>query len=318
MTDPSAAAPSAPLVDLDGKVAIVTGAGRGLGRAEALELAARGAAVVVNDHGVTLDGAEDPETPAAQVAEEIRASGGRAIAHLGDVADFGDADALVRAAVTEFGQLDILVNNAGILRDRMIFAMSEEEFDSVVRVHLKGHFAMLRHATAYWREMSKSAGGPVYARVINTSSEAGLLGSPGQPNYAAAKNGIIALTLSTAAGGAKYGVRANAIAPRARTRMTSEVFDDYTGDVDPLAPEHVAPLVAWLASPLAERVSGQLFVAYGSFIGLVGAPEYVECFHASGAGWGSDELAVSLGRHFEASDPRKTFAATALLKTDRD
>jgi 3-oxoacyl-[acyl-carrier protein] reductase len=182
---------------MDGKVAIVTGAGRGLGRAEALELARQGARVVVNDYGRTLQG-EEEKSPADEVADEIAAAGGEAVADHGDVADWGDSQRLVESAIDRFGQLDVLVNNAGFLRDRMLFNMSEEDFDLVVRVHLKGHFCMSRHAAAYWRDRSKASDAPVYGRIVNTTSEAALLGSPGQPNYAAAKAGIIALTMATA------------------------------------------------------------------------------------------------------------------------
>ena len=302
---------------LDGKVAIVTGAGRGLGRVEALELARQGARVVVNDFGLTLDGAPETDSPAQAVVEEIAALGGQAVAHHGDVADWDDSQGLVRTAIERFGSLDILVNNAGIIRDRMIFSMSEDEFDAVIRVHLKGHFAMLRAATAYWRDASKQAEGPVFARVVNTSSEAFLIGSPAQPNYAAAKAGIVALTLATAQSCAKYGVRANAICPRARTRMTEGVFGSGTdGEADPLAPEHVAPLVAFLASPAADAISGQVFVVYGGFVGLVSAPEYEARFDAPEGHWEVADLASHLGGHFKDRDPRQTFAALSLLKSD--
>ena len=281
---------------LDGRVAIVTGAGRGLGRAEALELAAKGARVVVNDYD---------QAPAEEVAEEIRATGAEAIAHKGDVSSFDECGGLVELAVKEFGQLDILVNNAGQLRDKMVFSMSEEDWDAVIAVHLKGHFSTIRHATAYWREQSKAAGAPVYARVINTASEAFLFGSAGQPNYAAAKAGITSLTLSTAHGCAKYGVRANAICPRAMTRMTEDVLE---GD---LAPEYVSPLVAFLASPAAERITAQVFVAYGGFVGLLDAPQLAARFDADGH-WDVDGLADAIGDHFADRDPRRSFAALHL------
>jgi NAD(P)-dependent dehydrogenase (short-subunit alcohol dehydrogenase family) len=258
---------------MDGKVAIVTGAGRGLGRAEALELARLGAHVVVNDLGRTLHG-EEEASAADAVVQEITAAGGKAVAHPGDVADWDAAADLVRTAVETFGGLDILVNNAGFLRDRMIFNMSEEEFDAVVRVHLKGHFCMSRHATAYWRDRSKAAGEPVYGRVVNTASEAGLVGSPGQPNYAAAKGGIVQLTLATANACGRYGVTANAIAPRALTRMTESLpgFDASEEGFDVFGPENVSPLVAYLASPAAARVTGQVFVVYGRMIDVLSGP----------------------------------------------
>lgn len=211
---------------LEGLSAIVTGAGRGLGRAEALELARLGAAVVVNDYGQPgRDGSGAASAaPAEEVAAEIRAAGGRAVAHLGDVSDFETARALVDLAVSEFGKLDVLVNNAGILRDRMVFSMSEDEWDSVVRVHLKGHFNTTHFAAVHWRGRSKAGETGVYGRIVNTSSEAFLAGSAGQPNYAAAKGGIVGLTTSSALALARYGVTANAICPRARTRMTEDVF----------------------------------------------------------------------------------------------
>ncbi len=303
-------------IDLDGRVAIVTGAGRGLGRAEALELARHGARVVVNDVGASLDGSAAGDTAADEVAAEIRALGGQAVVHDGDVADWDAAAGLVSLAVDTYGDLDVLVNNAGIIRDRMIFAMSEDEFDAVVRVHLKGHFCTLRHATAHWREQSKATGGAVYARVVNTTSEAALLGSPGQPNYAAAKAGIIALTQSTAFGCAKYGVRANAIAPRARTRMTEGVFGSAEQEADPLAPEHVAPLVAWLASPAADRVTGQVFVAYGGFVGLMGGPTLRFRADAPTGHWDADALGKAMDEELAGSGAKLTFMAADLMEVD--
>jgi len=288
---------------MDGKVAIVTGAGRGLGRAEALELARQGARVVVNDYGRTLQG-EEEKSPADEVADEITAAGGEAVADHGDVADWDDSQRLVQSAIDRYGQLDILVNNAGFLRDRMLFNMSEEDFDLVVRVHLKGHFCMTRHAAAYWRDRSKAADAPVYGRVVNTSSEAGLFGSPGQPNYAAAKAGIIALTLATANSLGRYGVTANAIAPRARTRMTETLpgFEEADPDFDEFAPENVSPLVAYLASPAAAKVSGQVFVVYGRMIDVVQGPGLDRHFDVEGR-WTPDTVDSALTPFYAGRQP---------------
>jgi len=281
---------------LDGKIAAVTGAGQGLGRAEAMALAAAGARVVLND----LPGPGLDETAA-------RIPG--AVVCPGDIAEWSTGEALLGA----LGGLDILVNNAGVLRDRMIFSMSEQEWDTVIRVHLRGHFVTTRLATAHWRERSKAAGGPVYARIVNTASEAYLLGSAGQPNYAAAKAGIVSLTLATARGCARYGVRANAICPRARTAMTGDLMGPPPDGSDPLAPERVAPLVAYLAGPAGERITGEVFVAHGDVVALLGPPTVRAAFHASGDQWTIDELDATLGKVFTADPPRPGYVCEETL-----
>ncbi|MFI1740406.1 3-oxoacyl-ACP reductase [Streptomyces sioyaensis] len=304
---------------LEGLTAIVTGAGRGLGRAEALELARLGAQVVVNDYGQPgRDGSgEACAAPAEDVAAEIRAAGGRAVAHLGDVADHAQARALVQLAVETYGKLDILVNNAGILRDRMVFSMTEDEWDSVIRVHLKGHFNTTHFAAVHWRERAKAAGGPVHGRIINTSSEAFLAGSAGQPNYAAAKGGIVGLTTSTALALGKYGVTANAICPRARTRMTEDVFAGFQepedGALDPLAPEHVAPLVGYLASPAAGRVNGQLLVVHGGMVAIAERPRIAAKFDTAKEVFSYAELDELLTPYYAQRPPNETFAAAEVL-----
>lgn len=257
---------------LAGKVAIVTGAGNGIGRAESVALARAGALLVLND----LAG-----DAAAETAGLIAAAGGQAVVHAGDIGDWETGEGLVRTALATYGTLDILVNNAGVIRDRMVFTMTAEEWDLVVRVHLRGHFVTTRHATAHWREASKRAGGPVYARIVNTSSEAFLLGGPGQPNYAAAKAGIAALTVSTARGCARYGVRANAICPRARTPMIAGLVSPAPADgPDPLDPKYVTPLVTYLASPAAERINGEVFVVHGGVAAVLNPPSIRAVFRA--------------------------------------
>src|SRR6184192_3166049 len=280
---------------LEGKTAIVTGAAAGLGRAEALALSRAGAQVVVNDIAEAKD-----------VVEEIEASGGKAVAVAGDVGERATADALMAAAI-DLGGVDIVVANAGVLRDRMIFSMSDDDWDTVVKVHLRGHFLLARNAAKHWRDKSKMDGKPVYGRLVTTASEAWLVGSPGQPNYAAAKAGIAALTVSAARGLHKYGVRANAICPRARTAMTEGVFGAPPADgADPLSVDHVTPFVAYLASPAAEHVNGQVFVVHGGQVALVEPPRIERR-------WGLDELETTVSAFFAERDPARMFAVTEIL-----
>ena len=294
---------------LDGRVAVVTGAGAGLGRAEALALARAGARVVLNDLPGTAD----------ETAAEIKSLGAEVAVAPGDVGERSTADLIVQTALETFGSLDIVVNNAGVTRDRMLFNMSDEEFDLVLRIHLRGHFLLSRNAAAHWKQVAKQTGGTVNASVINTASEAFLTGSPGQANYAAAKGGIAALTLSTARGLSRIGVRANAICPRARTAMTADVFGPPDADtvsgraIDPYSPDHVAPLVAYLASPAASRISAQMFVVYGGMVALLAAPVVEQRFDTDGELWSAEELDRTLGGFFADRDPEVSFAADSIL-----
>ena len=270
------------MADFAGKVAVISGAGQGLGRAHALRLAAEGAAVIVNDVSAENAGA---------VKDEIVAAGGRASTHVGSVSDWNTARALVDQAIDEFGDLHIVVNNAGIIRDKMSFSMDEAEWDAVIDVHLKGHFCLSRHAGAWWREQSK-AGSTAPRRIINTTSEAGLFGSAGQANYAAAKGGIVTLTWVFARELARYGVTANAIAPRARTAMTAGI--DFfkapeDGGFDKYDPAHVSGVVAWLASDKTADINGQVFIVVGGDVYLVRPFETMTAVKA-GEGWTIDGL----------------------------
>ncbi|HEX3825221.1 MAG TPA: SDR family oxidoreductase [Mycobacteriales bacterium] len=255
----------------DGRVVIVTGAGGGLGRAHALAFAAEGARVVVNDIGTSREGEGSSTAPAQQVVDEILAAGGEAFANSDDITDWDGAKSLVNNAIEGFGRLDVLVNNAGFLRDRMLVGMSVEEWDAVIRVHLRGHFCPLRHAAGYWREQSKDAA-PVDARIINTSSGAGLMGSVGQGNYSAAKAGILGMTLVAAAELARYGVTVNAIAPAARTRMTEVAMPDMMRapdeGFDAMSPDNVSPLVVWLGSAESREVTGRVFEVEGGVVSV--------------------------------------------------
>lgn len=287
--------------DLSGRVAVVTGAAAGLGRAEAIGLARSGAVVIVNDMAAALD--------ASDVLDEIAAAGSKAVAVPGDISERSTADELVSCA-DGLGGLHVVVNNAGITRDRMLFNMTDEDWDAVIAVHLRGHFLLTRNAATYWRAKAKDTGS-VYGRLINTSSEAGLSGPAGQANYGAAKAGITALTLSAAKALGRYGVCANAICPRARTAMTAEVFGEAPaladGQTDPLSPEHVVSLVRFLASPAAADVNGQLFIVYGPTVTLMAAPTAEHRFHADGDAWDPAALNAAMKDYFAGRDPAKSF-----------
>lgn len=276
---------------LKGRVAIVTGAGRGLGRAHALALAAAGAAVVVNDRGVALDGDGCDRAPAVEVVEQIIAAGGQAIASGHDVADWDDAAALIEAGVAAFGRLDILVNNAGILRDRLFANMSEQDWDAVIRVHLKGHAAPARHAMAYWRETAK-AGGDVSASIVHTTSLAGLIGNFGQANYASAKAAVLGLSFTLAHEGAKYGIRSNAVSPSARTRIETSLKAPPAGVFDTFDPSNVSPLVVWLAGPGCPA-TGQVFQCYGDRVEVL-APWGIAADVRNGSQWTTEALDAAL------------------------
>jgi NAD(P)-dependent dehydrogenase (short-subunit alcohol dehydrogenase family) len=294
--------------DLSGKVAVVTGAAAGLGRAEAIGLAKSGATVVINDMAAAI-GASD-------VLDEIAAVGSKAVAVAGDISARSTADELV-ATAEGLGGLDIVVNNAGITRDRMLFNMSDEDFDAVIAVHLRGHFLLTRNAATYWRNKAKDNGGTVYGRLVNTSSEAGLGGPPGQANYGAAKAGITALTVSAARGLGRYGVRANVICPRARTAMTAQAFGDApelaAGEIDALSPEHVVTLVRFLASPAAESVNGQVFVVYGPSVALIAAPVVEQKFTADGDAWDPSGLSAEISSYFADRDPDSMFSSVGIM-----
>jgi NAD(P)-dependent dehydrogenase (short-subunit alcohol dehydrogenase family) len=284
---------------LDGKVAIVTGAGRGIGREHALALAEAGSKVVVNDLGGSLAGEGADLSPAQQVVEEIRAVGGEASANGENVADFAGAERMVRQAIDEFGRLDILVNNAGILRDRMLVNMSEDEWDAVINVHLKGHFAPTRHAAAYWRERSK-AGVTVRGRVINTSSPSGVFGNVGQANYGAAKGAIASFTLIAAQELSRYGVTVNCLAPNARTRMTEETFGALAvpeDGFDPLDPANISPVVVALCADEAQEITGQVFFVFGGAVNVLRSWDASELL-ASGERWDAAELLAQLRSRF--------------------
>ena len=297
----------------EGRIVSVTGSGRGIGRAHALEFARQGAKVVVNDLGVAQDGSDPSDTPAQSVVDEIVASGGSAIASGHDVADWDSAGEMVQAAIDTFGGLDVVVNNAGIVRDRMFVNSEQAEWEAVLRVHVLGHAAPSRHAAAYWRGRSK-AGEAVDARIINTSSGAGLMGSIAQAAYSAAKGAIASLTLVQAAELGRIGVTANALAPAARTRMTEGAFADMMAEVedgafDAMAPENVSPLVAWLGSTQSAEVTGRVFEVEGGIIGIAEGYRHGPRVD-KGARWEADEVgAVVTDLLREAATPTPVYGA---------
>jgi NAD(P)-dependent dehydrogenase (short-subunit alcohol dehydrogenase family) len=284
---------------LEGKVAIVTGAGRGIGREHALALARAGARAVVNDLGGSLAGEGSDSTPAQEVVNQIVAGGGEAVASYDDVSSFSAAEQIVRRALDRYGRLDILVNNAGILRDRMLVNMTEEEWDAVIAVHLKGHFALTHHAAVHWRERSK-AGEELGARVINTSSPSGVFGNVGQSNYGAAKAAIAAFTVITAQELGRYGVTVNCLAPNARTRMTEETFGELQkpeDGFDPLDPANMAPLVVALCADDAQDITGQCFFVWGGAVNVLQPWQPGDLLAADGR-WDADELLAQLRERF--------------------
>jgi len=285
---------------LDGKVAIVTGAGRGIGREEALLLASEGAKVIVNDVGASLQGEGGDVHPAQEVVDLIVANGGEAAVNGDDISTWEGGKNVIDQAVDTFGDINILVNNAGILRDKMSFNMTESDWDDVIRVHLKGHFATAQHAAVYWRTKAK-AGEDVYGRIINTSSEAGLFGNAGQANYSTAKAGIVGLTWTLARELSRIGVTVNAIAPRARTRMTEEVFGEMAktdSGFDKFDPKNIANLIGFLASPEAADVSGQVYVVFGGDVWVMGGFHVVGEVHRDGP-WTPSELAAAKGEMYK-------------------
>jgi NAD(P)-dependent dehydrogenase (short-subunit alcohol dehydrogenase family) len=287
------------MTTLDGRVVVVTGAGRGIGASIARLVASLGARVVVNDLGVELDGSGGGAGPAEQMAKQIKAEGGEAIANGADITDPDAAEGLIRTAIDTYGSLDVLVNVAGILRDRMIFNMSEQEWDDVIRVHLKGHFNTIKPAAAWWRDQRNPDG---HYRLINFTSVSGLFGAPGQPNYAAAKMGIVGLTYSCANSLGKYGVTANAISPGAATRMTQSVPDDRrrgpARSDDERSPDNVAPIVAYLASVDSDWLTGRVIGASGYDVMLFNNPEPVRQLTATSR-WDVDQLAAQVERVFK-------------------
>ena len=290
---------------LDGKTAIVTGAGRGIGREEALLLASEGAKVIVNDVGAARTGEGSDRSPAEQTVEDIKRAGGEAAINTDDVSSWKGAESLVKQVVDTWGKLDILVNNAGILRDKMSFNMEESDWDDVIRVHLKGHFAMSHFAAIHWRERSK-AGEEVSGRIVNTASEAGLFGNAGQANYGAAKAGIAAMTIILARELQRYGVTVNSISPRARTRMTEDLFGEMAkaeeGKFDAFSPANVAPLVAFLASDEASDISGQNFIVFGGSVWVVKGWSPAGELKRDGA-WTPKELADNKSKLFANHSP---------------
>jgi NAD(P)-dependent dehydrogenase (short-subunit alcohol dehydrogenase family) len=284
---------------LEGRVAIVTGAGRGIGASLARILAAQGAAVVVNDVGAAVDGSATDERPADEVVSQIKADGGNAVTNFDSVADHDAAENIVRTALDEFGRLDVLVNVAGILRDRMIFNLSEEDWDAVLDVHLKGTFNTSKFASIYWRAKREGQ-----YRLINFTSESGLYGAPGQPNYAAAKMGIVGLTLSCANALGRYGVTANCISPRAATRMTGTIPGDRASSMssenDETHPDNIAPPVVWLASTDSDWFSGHVIGVHGYEFDLFSNPQIISRVVAPKK-WDIDDACAHMSHTFRAT-----------------